>query len=123
MGNTDGADEGPGLLAPVEELCGGEVSFRAEGLRRFVYMEKLHFTVNGVPHVMDALLCLNHDNASYPTKLYLSQQLGSGLNWNENASFFGRAWYTWSWSGVVPEQPPIEILAQHLAAFERRAVA
>jgi hypothetical protein len=101
-------------LAPIAELCDGEVSFRTDGGRNFVYMEGLHFFANGVEKKMDALLCLNHNNPSYPTKLYLAEQLGAGLNWNETAYILGRHWHTFSWSGVGSDQSVFAILAAHL---------
>ncbi len=84
-------------------------------------MEGLHFTVSGALRIMDALLCLNHDNPTYPTRLYLPEQIGTGLNWNETAAFLNRAWHTWSWRDVSPDQSPVEVLAGHLAAFEPAA--
>lgn len=114
--STDGA-QGPETLRPIADLCDGEVSFRVDGWRRLIYMEGLHFKVEGVDQKMDALLCLNHDNPSYPTKLYLAERLGAGLNWNESAFLMGRQWHTFSWSGVPPNLPYIEILAAHLAAL------
>jgi hypothetical protein len=41
------------------------------------------------------LLCLNHDNPAYPTKLYLTEQAGGGLNWNETAYLLGRSCSWW----------------------------
>jgi hypothetical protein len=109
----------PPELGPIAALCDGEVRYREEGNRRFVYMEGLRFFVEGVEKKMDALLCLNHENAGYPTRLYLPEKVRAGLNWNENAYFFARSWDTWSWSGVSPDLPPVEILAGHLQAFTR----
>ena len=109
--------QGPEDLQPMALLCDGEVSFRTEGWRKLILMEGLRFLVAGVHQKMDAILCLNHDNPSYPTKLYLAQQIGSGLNWNETAFLLGRQWHTFSWSGVSPHLTCLEILAAHLAAL------
>ena len=107
-------------LGPIAALCEGEVSFREEGEKRLVLMEGLRIFVEGVETKVDALLILNHDNASYPTKLCLSEKLRPNkVNWNENPYLLGRAWETFSWSGVLPDQSPIEIFAGHLQAFSR----
>jgi len=99
------------------------VSFRTDGGRKLVYMEGLRFLVNGVKHTMDAVLCLNHSNPSYPTKLYLAAQMSAGVNWNETAHILGRHWYTFSWSGVSPDLPIFEILAAHLRALNPEKIS
>jgi len=104
-------------LRPIAALCDGEVSVRTEGWRRLVYMQGLRFYVGGVERKMDAILCLNHDNPTYPTKLYLAENVGAGRNWNDSAYLLGRQWYTFSWRDVGPNQAPIQILTAHLAAF------
>jgi len=104
-------------LAAIAALCSGSVCYMNEGTLRYIYMEGLRFLVRGAERQMDALLCTNYPNASYPTKLYLSANLGLGLNWNESAYILGRPWFSWSWRGVSPNQPPLAILAGHLEAF------
>jgi hypothetical protein len=106
----------PGLRR-IEALCEGQVSRMADGGRDLLYMEGLRVLVQNKEHKVDALLCLNHTNPTYPTKLYLSQNLGAGLNWNETAYILGRQWYTYSWKDVAANRPLIEILAAHLAAL------
>lgn len=107
-------------LRPIAALCTGEVSFRQDGWRNLILMQGLRFVAAGdVHHQMDAVLCLNHENPSYPTKLYLAQQVGSGLNWNETAVLLGRQWHTFSWSNVSPNQSWFDILAVHLGAITR----
>lgn len=110
-------------LVPIVQLCDGDVSYRTDGWRNLIFMGGLRFLVNGVEKVMDAVLCLNHNNSTYPTKLYLSEQAGAGLNWNETAYILGRSWHTFSWSGVSPNQRPIEILAAHLAPLNKGGAA
>ena len=107
----------PESLRLIAALCDGEVSFRTDGWRQLVFMEGLRFLASGQPRKMDALLCLNHDNQSYPTKLYLEENVGGSLNWNETAYLLGRSWHTFSWSGVLANQTAYEILALHLAAL------
>jgi hypothetical protein len=103
-------------LAPIAALC-GEVRYMEEGGLRYIYMIGLRFLVREVEKQMDALLCLNYRNSSYPTKLYLAANLGCGLNWNENAYVLGRPWFSWSWKDVSPDQTPLAILAGHLEAL------
>ena len=104
-------------LSPISLICDGEVRSMEEAGRQYIYMQELRFLVKDKERVMDALLCLNYPNRSYPTKLYLPENLGLGLNWNETAFVLGRAWQTWSWKDVSPNQPPLAILAGHLEAF------
>jgi hypothetical protein len=82
-----------------------------------IFMEGLHFTAGGQQREMDAILVLNHDNPSYPTKLYLAENVGCGLNWNETAYLLGRNWHTFSWAHVPTNMSPFEILADHLIAM------
>ncbi|MGE0271509.1 MAG: hypothetical protein AB7M05_17695 [Alphaproteobacteria bacterium] len=110
-------------LRPIAGLCDGKVSFKTEGWRKLIYMEKLRFRVGVRPYVMDAILCLNHDNPTYPTKLYLAENVGGGQNWNETAYLLGRQWPTFSWRDVPPNQPYIDILAAHLAPLSKGQAA
>ena|ERR1700688_637200 len=111
--------ESDAQLRPIAALCDGEVSFRTEGWRKLILMMGLRFYAGGVERKVDALLCLNHDNPTYPTKLYLAEQVGGGVNWNETAYLLGRSWFTFSWRDVTANQPPVEILAAHLAALNK----
>ena len=104
-------------LSPIAEICAGNVTRASEAGKNYILMERLRFLVRGVEQEMDALLCVNYPNPSYPTKLYLPNNLGLGLNWNENAYVLGRQWFSWSWKDVSPNQPSIAILAGHLGAF------
>lgn len=106
-------------LRPIAALCDGEVSYRTDNWRRLIYMQGLRFYAAGAERKMDALLCLNHNNAAYPTKLYLAENVGAGVNWNETAYLLGQQWHTFSWRDVGANQPPIEILAAHLAALNK----
>jgi hypothetical protein len=89
----------------------------ASGLR-YIYMPGLKFLVRGAERQMDSLLCLNYPNGSYPTRLYLAEKIGLGLNWNDSPYLFARHWFSWSWKDVSPNQPPLAILAGHLEAFK-----
>jgi hypothetical protein len=117
---NDSADDG---LRAISELCDGGACFKAEGWRKLIYMKGLRFRVGSKQFVMDAILCLNHDNPTYPTKLYLAENVGGGVNWNESAYLLGRNWPTFSWRDVPSSQPYIDILAAHLAPLSRAKVA
>jgi hypothetical protein len=101
-------------LDAIRAVCAGEVSYRTDGWRQVIYMEGLRFKTEGGHREMDALLVLNHDNQTYPTKLYLAENVGCGLNWNETAYILGRNWQTFSWAKVSSDLSPIEALANHL---------
>jgi hypothetical protein len=113
---ASGVATGPELKA-IAALCAGEVRYMDESGRRYIHMEGLRFLVRGAEKQMDALLCLNYPNGSYPTKLYLPSNLGLGLNWNETAYILAKPWFSWSWRNVSPNQAPLAILAGHLEAF------
>lgn len=121
MTAADGVPEAE--LGRIAEICDGKVTFRVDGWRRLIHMEGLRLYVGDVYRTMDAVLCLNHDNGSYPTKLYLAENVGAGMNWNETAHLLGRAWFTYSWSGIKPDQPAFEILAAHLAPLGKKTAA
>jgi hypothetical protein len=105
-------------LRPIAALCAGAVRRMNAGELRYIHMEQLKFLVRGSARQMDALLCLNYPNPSYPTRLYLAENIGLSLNWNESPYLFARHWFTWSWKDVSRDQPPIAILAGHLEAFK-----
>lgn len=92
-------------------LCEGEVSYRTEGWRQMVYIDGLR--IGSLR--LRALIVLNHDNPTYPTKLYLAENVGGPVNWNEQAYLMGQHWHTFSWANVPNHLPIIEILAGHLA--------
>jgi hypothetical protein len=106
-------------LLPLQELCQGEVRYERDAWRKFAIMNSLSISTPVGVEIVDAMVCLNHDNQSYPTKLYLSRNLGAGLNWNECPVFFGKTWHTYSWAGISPQQTVIEILAGHLSPLNR----
>jgi hypothetical protein len=110
-------------LDAIRHVCAGEVSYRTDGWRRLIYMEGLRFKAGGQNQEMDAVLVLNHDNGTYPTKLYLAENVGCGLNWNESAYILGRNWHTYSWAAVPPSLTPVEILANHLAPMAPKKAA
>jgi hypothetical protein len=106
-------------LRPITYFCDGEVSRRSDSGRDLIYMQGLRFFVNGKEHKMDAVLCLNHPNPTYPTKLYFAEKVESNVNWHDTAYLLGRNWYAYSWKDVKPDQPLMAILAAHLAALNQ----
>lgn len=110
-------------LDAIRHLCTGEVSYRTDGWRQAIHMQGLRFMANGQNCEMDAVLVLNHDNATYPTKLYLEENVGCELNWNESAYILGANWHTYSWANVPSQLTPFEILANHLAPMAMQTAA
>ena len=104
-------------FADIAIMCTGPVRYMSANNMRYLFMGGLGFWVKGAHTRMDALLCLNYGNASYPTRLYLPHTLGLNLNWHESAYLFARQWHSWSWSGIHANQPLLAILAGHLRAF------
>ncbi|MER8843107.1 hypothetical protein NKH86_31370 [Mesorhizobium sp. M0913] len=108
--------EPPDGLDQIRELCSGEVNFKTEGWRNLIFMQQLRLWVGNEVRVTDAVLCLNHNNPTYPTKLYMAENVGGPVNWNEaNVPLLGRYWHSFSWRDVSPALPYHEILAAHLA--------
>lgn len=99
-------------------LCNGGASRKSENGRDYILLEGLRFKVQGAARVSDALLCLNYPNSGYPTKLFLPEKIGCGLNWNSTEYILARHWETWSWRDVSPDLPLLDVLALHLAAFQ-----
>ena len=64
--------------------------------------------------VMDVVLC-PQGLGSYVTRLLLERRIEQKptLNW-QTASALGRTWQTWSWNHISPNQPWIQIYAEHL---------
>lgn len=110
-------------LDAISALCDERASFHVDGWRHLIFMPKLRLLVDGIERKIDAVLCLNHDNPTYPTKLYLAEQVGVGLNWNETAYLLDRSWHTFSWRDVPSNLSPFEILAAHLAPLNKRSAA
>lgn len=105
-------------LDAIRPLCSASVTYHEDGWRQVIRMKGLRIPEQGQHREMDALLVLNHDNPTYPTKLYLAEQIGCGLNWNENHYILGQEWYTFSWANVPSHLLPVEILADHLVPLK-----
>ncbi len=105
-------------LNAIRPLCSGTVSYHEDGWRQVIRLEGMRISVQGQCREIDALIVLNHDNPTYPTKLYLAEPLGCGLNWNESHYILGHDWHTFSWANVPSDLAPVEILASHLAPLK-----
>ena len=102
-------------LQELRKLCPRAQVMGEAGLE-LVSLPGLKLPPNTTPAEVDALLCLSQ-HGGYPTRLFLSNAVsGKGGNWSTHC-FFGKTWHVWSWNYVPSSQRPIQILAQHLAAF------
>ncbi|ABE35818.1 hypothetical protein DR64_5468 [Paraburkholderia xenovorans LB400] len=95
----------------------------ADGTKEFVILPALHIQVGEREYVLDALLLPSSEPGGYPTRLYLTQQIaerqtigGKAGNWTCE-SIAGKAWYTWSWTGVPSSLPLMDMLLAHLRAL------
>lgn len=63
--------------------------------------------------VMDVVLCPK-GMGGYVTRLLLERRIAEkgNLNWQQ-VTLLGRAWATWSWNQISPDQPWIRIFAEH----------
>ena len=74
------------------------------------------------PAICDALLCpVPRDD--YPSRLYLSEKVGSPYdrNWNvSNARIGERNWFAFSWKAQLPNTATLsQILVVHLNGFAK----
>src|SRR5262249_47728110 len=69
-------------------------------------------TPSGI-QTMDTVLCPK-GLGGYVTRLLLQRRIPekANLNWQQ-VMFLGRAWHTWSWNQISPDQPWIRIFAEH----------
>lgn len=102
----------------IEELrtvC-SSVALLTDGPLNLLHLQRLLLENSGqLVEMPEALLCLS-GHQGYTTRLYLSQQVAKGLNW-QIETILGRTWHTWSWQGISQNQRPAQILAQHLKAL------
>lgn len=82
----------------------------------FVSLPKLSILSNGGVLERDALLC-PHRHSGYESRLFVSSPVpGRGANWTQH-TILARSWHSCSWNNITPEQPWLNILANHLAAY------
>jgi hypothetical protein len=98
-------------LCPLAELM-------TEGGQTAVYMPGVQFQA-GTARVTRDLLLWPAPRDGYLTRLFLSQKVtGSvGRAWTA-FTLCGRSWWAVSWQGVPANLPWIEVLANHLRAFQ-----
>jgi hypothetical protein len=85
-----------------------------EGLRDIcVLLPQTHLARPPGVLVMDTVLC-PRGLGGYVTRLLLGQRISEkgNLNWQQ-VMLLGRAWHTWSWQQISPDQPWISIFAEH----------
>ena len=78
-----------------------------------VLLPQTHLTCPTGIVVMDTVLC-PRGLSGYVTRLLLERKIPekTNLNWQQ-VMVLGRAWHTWSWNQIFPEQPWIKIFAEH----------
>jgi hypothetical protein len=111
---TDAAAE----LATLRALCPGAELWTEAG-QSVPYLPDLTIAKNGAgSRKVDALLW-PYDRDNYPTRLFLSEMIpwSIGGQWTQSV-VQGRSWHACSWGPVPANQPWIEILANHLRAFQ-----
>lgn len=102
-------------LSEIRVLC-PDAEERDEGGLGYLYLPKLSIPKGTNSEALDGLLCLGARDG-YPTRLFLSAAVsGKGSNWTSHA-ILGRTWWACSWTGVLPNQRPMQILAAHLDAL------
>ena len=104
-----------GTDAELESLreISPQASLHHEGGVPCVFLPQTRLaTPNGVV-VMDTVLCPK-GLGGYVTRLLLERRISEKitLNWQQ-AMMLGRAWHTWSWNQISPNQPWIRIFAEH----------
>lgn len=87
-----------------------------EGGVTYVFLPKQPIQVGEQWRVMDALLCPNK-YGGYDTRLFLEKPITErAANWTEHV-ILGRTWNTFSWNGVSPALPLMQILLAHMAVL------
>lgn len=93
-----------------------EARVLADGGVSYVFLPKQPIQVGDQWRPMDALLCPSQ-HGGYETRLFLEHPIPErAANWTQHA-ILGRSWHTFSWNGVSPAQPLIQILLAHLAVL------
>ena len=102
----------PPAFAAVKEAW-PDAEFWEEGGLPYIFFPVLKFVSGDKMLVMKALLCPAH-GGSYPTRLFLENQVPNrGENW-KNSRIRGHSWWVCSWKDVPASLPWLAILANHL---------
>jgi len=90
-----------------------------EGGEPLVFIPGLCFRTAGSIIRTDAILCpRRHPSASYPTRLFLRQQVPSrGQNWAQHVIRGTGGWFSPSYDNVPETLTWLEILAAHLRGY------
>lgn len=104
-------------LQTLRGLC-PEAELMTEGGQTAVYLPGVQFQV-GKTRVTRDLLLWPGPRDNYLTRLFLSAQVSGSVSRAWTAfTLCGRSWWAVSWQGVPANLPWIEILANHLRAFQ-----
>ncbi len=111
---------------PTEQIValksyGDRLSAVTEGGMTYFLLENLRLPDGCNPISCDALLCPAPKDG-YPSRLYLSTQVGCGFprNWNcSNARIVDRNWFAFSWRVEGTALTLQELLVAHLAGFAK----
>jgi hypothetical protein len=117
---TEGIDDE--RLRPLLAVVPGAKAF-TDGPDVFIYLPSLRLQVGDKNYTVDALLAPN-GVGGYASRLYLSQRIaereqiaGQPANWTDR-TVAGRVWYVWSWQGVPPSLPLLDMLGAHMVALK-----
>jgi hypothetical protein len=90
-----------------------QASLHHDGDVPCVLLPKTHLVSPSGVQVMDTVLCPK-GLSGYVTRLLLERRISEkgNLNWQQ-VMLLGRAWHTWSWNQISPDQPWIRIFAEH----------
>jgi hypothetical protein len=99
-------------VASLREIS-PQASLFQEGGIPGVLLPKAHLVTPSGVQIMDTVLCPK-GLSGYVTRLLLERRIPEkgNLNWQQ-VMVLGRAWHTWSWNQISPDQPWIRIFAEH----------
>lgn len=94
-----------------------QASLHQDGGVPCVLLPETHLASPSGVQIMDTVLC-PRGLSGYVTRLLLGRKISEkgNLNWQQ-VMLLGRAWHTWSWNQVSPDQPWIRIYAEHARAL------
>ena len=103
-------------VASLREISPQASFFQEGGIPGVLLPQTRLVTPSGV-QIMDTVLCPK-GLSGYVTRLLLERRIPEkgNLNWQQ-VMVLGRAWHTWSWNQVAPDQPWIRIFAEHARAL------
>ncbi|MFL6605663.1 MAG: hypothetical protein ACJ8R9_30630 [Steroidobacteraceae bacterium] len=103
-------------LASLREISPQASLLQDGGIPSVLLPQTRLVTPSGV-QIMDTVLCPK-GLSGYVTRLLLERRIPEkgNLNWQQ-VMLLGRAWHTWSWNQVSPDQSWIRIFAEHARAL------